>query len=446
MKCEGIRRHFSEYIDHEAEPEIAQAIQAHTEVCGDCRRALEDYRHFQAAFFSVGEEELPFDFSIQLRQNLAEEQSKVKQKKNIFNRPWTKVVLAACACFVLVLGLLSAGASLLDFGRMGASSSQAAPMDTGYNSAPSGEFFAMMDSASGMDLSVTEEFAVEDGFEAEMPMSAPEAAEGMKANMNAAVYGSSGPRALEEADEPEEESLARKIIKDYSLSLRVDDFDGAYQQISELAEEYGGYVVSGNSYDYEGSTSRDGWLSIRVDAKRANEAVARISELGFVENNSFSSNDVTSEYYDIKTRLEQYRAQEERLLELYEMAGSIEDLIALESEMTRVIAEIESMEGSLRSYDQLTTLSLIEINLYTPSTYTQTVEPTGWSGFWENMKSGFLRGVNGLLDWVADLFIFVVRILPTLVFLAVIGFGLVWILRSGKRKEKKARKKNGNND
>ena len=66
-------------------------------------------------------------------------------------------------------------------------------------------------------------------------------------------------------------------------------------------------------------------------------------------------------------------------MELYAQAETIQDLISLESELTRVTGEIESLEGSIRYYDQLTALSLIDIYLYTPNAYTQTVEPTGWA-------------------------------------------------------------------
>jgi len=433
MKCEDIRRHFSEYIDLEAPEEIASAIEEHVAACGECRRELESFRKFNAAIASVGEEELPFDFSVTLQANLEEEKKKGRSRSRSKSRPWLRA-LAACACLMLVLGVFSLGSSLFGL-SMGASAAQDAPA-----SAPMA--YAMNSPMKFMDMAVTEDAAPMEEYiiAEESAMEAPmgdngfyDEAEVAEVEMEADIDAAEGGSLKRSAGES---TVKRKIIKNYSLSLRVEDFDAAYKRISELASEYGGYVVSGNTSDYEGSIVRDGWLSIRVDAERADEVIDHIAELGTIEHNSFSSNDVTSDYYDTQTRLEQYRAQEERLLELYQRAETIEDLISLESEMTRVIAEIESMEGTLRYYDQLTTLSLIDVNLYTPSTYTQTVEPTGWAGFWENVKSGFLRGINNTLDSIASIFIFFVRILPTLILLAAIAMLLLFFCRRGRRGRK----------
>ncbi|MDO4732495.1 MAG: DUF4349 domain-containing protein, partial [Bacillota bacterium] len=418
MKCEDIRRYFSEYIDNEAPEEIASSIEKHLTACGECRRELESLRKFKAAFSSVGEEELPFDFNLRLQAALQEEtQCKKKAGKA---KPWLRT-LAACACLVLCLGLIGLASNALGIFSMGASApmEKARDMQTADVAFPEEEYIIADGSAYAIGASeplydnMAAEFAETEEVAAEAP------------SLNAGMLKRSS---------PESSPIERKIIKNYNLSLQVEDFDSAYAQISDLASEYGGYVVSGNTSDYEGSVVRHGWLSIRVDAMRADEVVDRIAELGSIEENSFSSNDVTSEYYDTQTRLEQYRAQEERLLALYEKAESIEDLIALESEMTRVIAEIEAMEGNLRYYDQLTSLSLIDINLYTPNNYTKTVEPTGWEGFLENVKSGFLRGVNGLLDGIASVFIFIVRILPSLIVIGLIAALLLLFIRRRRRK------------
>ncbi len=430
MKCEDIRRHFSAYVDHETPSEITEAIEAHAAECEDCRSELAAYQSFCIALSSVGEEELPFDFDVTLRANLDEADQAHPMKKTKI-RGWVKA-LTACACLLLAVCVVGLGATLL--GRAGATAPDAAmPMASSGGSAKSANF------------------AYDDTWatEAEMPMDE-------EAYLDGEVYfdeDAGGPYYSEDravADVPmqtaeampaeKSSTVQRKIIKDYNLSIEVEDFDASYERICHLAEELGGYVASGNSYDYEGSTRRDGWLTIRVDAARADEAVKRIGELGKIEENSFSSSDVTSEYYDIQTRLEQYEAQEKRLLELYERADTIEDLISLESELARVTTEIESMKGMLRYYDQLTALSSISINLYTPNTYTRTVEPTGWAGFAENLKSGFLQGINGLLDVLAGVFIFLVTAFP---FLLVIGLiVLVIVLLARRRRKKRAAKKN----
>ena len=422
MKCEDIRRHFSEYIDLEAPQEIAMAIEEHVATCGDCRDELEAYRHFNAAISSVGEEELPFDFAVTLRCNLEEENQKHQHKRPATARPWFKV-LAACACLILVIGVFSLGINLFGFSAMGAATeSVQSTSNYGADSAS----FATMDSAP-------------------MESEAPAADSMLESGMEGLIVSeeTNAPESKMDRSSPvgKNAAIERKIIKNYNLSVQVDDLDAAYEEISSLATEYSGYVVSGESHDYEGSTYQECWLSIRVDADLVDTVIGRISDLGNVENNSFTTNDITTEYYDIQTRLEQYRAQEARLMELYAQAETIQDLISLESELTRVTGEIESLEGSIRYYDQLTALSLIDIYLYTPNAYTQTVEPTGWAGFFANLKSGFLRGLNGLLDGIAGFFIFLVRILPAVVLILILVV-VVWLIFRKGRKNRRRKKIN----
>ena len=412
----------SEYIDLEAPQEIARAIEEHVATCGDCRDELEAYRRFNAAISSVGEEELPFDFAVTLRCNLEEENRKHRHNRSTTARPWFKV-LAACACLFLVIGVFSLGVNVFGFRASSAVPYENSAAD---NLQSVGTASSTMDSAP-MEIEAPAAESMMESFDTDASIVSEEASGGE----DEMVRSSSIDKG---------EAMERKIIKDYNLSILVDNLDAAYETIRSLATEYSGYVVSGQSNDYEGSTTKECWISIRVDADFVDTVIERISELGDVENSSFHTNDVTTEYYDIQTRLEQYRAQEARLMELYAQAETIQDLISLESELTRVTGEIESLEGSIRYYDQLTALSLIDIYLYTPSTYTQTIEPTGWEGFWSNVKSGFLRGLNWLLDAIAGFFIFLVRILPAAILLGVI-IVVVWLIFHRGRKNRSLKNK-----
>ena len=215
----------------------------------------------------------------------------------------------------------------------------------------------------------------------------------------------------------------------------MEDYDGAYRQIEQIAADYGGYVVSGWSSGGENSGFRDGFISIRVEADRAEAAVDAIAALGELENNEFSSQDVTAEYYDTAARLTAYQAQEQRLLELYAQAGTVSETLEIEEQLTAVRAEIESLQGTINYYDQLTALSLIEISLYQPSSYTQTVEPRGWSGFVSRVRSSFLTGLNNTLDALAGLLTGLARILPFLLVLALICFAVIKLIRRRRRRK-----------
>ncbi|MBO7668426.1 MAG: DUF4349 domain-containing protein, partial [Firmicutes bacterium] len=192
-----------------------------------------------------------------------------------------------------------------------------------------------------------------------------------------------------------------------------------------------------NTYGKADSPKRDGHISIRVAADRARQAVEEISALGELQSNDFSSQDVTGEYYDIAARLSALETQEQRLLELYGQAVSVPEMLEIEDQLTDVRAQIESLQGTLNYYDQLTALSLIEIYLHTPSDYGQGVEPKGWQGFVGKLKTNFLTGLNNTLDGLAGLLVWLVRVLPFLILLAAVVIVLLLIVRRRRKAKPK---------
>ena len=248
------------------------------------------------------------------------------------------------------------------------------------------------------------------------------------------TYDSSSEDSL--AADADSSSIQRKIVMNWSLDLEVEDFDAAYADIERIAADNGGYVVSGYTNGDNSGGRRDGFISIRVEADSAHRAVDEICALGEVLYNDFSSQDVTSEYYDLEARLSAYQAQEQRLLELYGQAVSVSEMLEIENQLTRVRSDIESLQGKLKYYDQVTALSLIEIGLSSPAVYTQTVEPKGWQGFVSKLKSGFLTGLNNTLDGLASFLVWLARALPFLVVLALVIIVVVSLFRHARHKGK----------
>ena len=401
MECADIRRHLSEYIDNECTDEIRESVASHLEECDDCRREYEQLLALSERIRRLPQQELPFDFAAAMAQRLQEEERLRPRRKPIYKRGWARAI-ELCACLVLVLGLAGLGSHMLK----GAVSADRAPMEQAYVAESSG---AVMDGSY------------------EMNSEAPEAMEEEAVMAEDSASASAADRA----------EIERKIVKNWSLDLEVDDFDAAWQEIERVAAEYGGYVVSGYTNGSADDPYRSGHISIRVAADKAEQAVDEISALGELQTNDFSSQDVTSDYYDLAARLTAYEAQEQRLLEMYGAANSVEEMLEIEEQLTAVRAEIESLQGTINYYDQLTALSLIEIYLHTPSDYGQGLEPKGWDGFKGKMKSNFLTGLNNTLDGMAGILVWLARALPFLIVLALVIVVVIALIRRRRAKPKK---------
>ena len=78
---------------------------------------------------------------------------------------------------------------------------------------------------------------------------------------------------------------------------------------------------------------------------------------------SESTEDVTADYVDVEARLNSLEAQRQRLEELRAQAGNLEDLLAIENQLTQVQYQIESYTGQKRVLDDQITYSTVNVYL-----------------------------------------------------------------------------------
>ena len=154
----------------------------------------------------------------------------------------------------------------------------------------------------------------------------------------------------------------RMIIRTGNVSLVVEDVAKAMQQIMDLADNNDGYVVDSNSWKNNDRLMAS--ISIRVEADRFFQVLDSLKNLAVdVKAESTSGQDVTEEYIDLQAQLTTLEASEAQLLVLMEKAGSVEEILGVQKELTRTRTEIEQVKGRMQYLEQSSALSLITINL-----------------------------------------------------------------------------------
>ena len=240
----------------------------------------------------------------------------------------------------------------------------------------------------------------------------------------------------------------RKLIKTVDLSIETTAFDLTIAELQKKVNECGGYIE--NEYTYNGSMYNDNAkskyanITVRVADTYLDTFVSGVSGIGNVTSKSTSTNDVTLNYVDTESKKEMYLAEQESLLALLEKAETIEDITYLTERLTQIRYNIESMESTLRVYDDLVDYATVNINInevavLTTPTVVEEKTPM------EELKEGFAASVQDVIIDLRDGAInFVIRhpyIIRTLVCLAipvVIIFIIVMIvIKASKKKAKK---------
>jgi hypothetical protein len=186
------------------------------------------------------------------------------------------------------------------------------------------------------------------------------AADGLDAAGPASEEGGGGVSGLEVLPQ-----LGTDVVKtaQIAIEVRTDGFEGAFDAVSLLSGRYGGYVQSSST---AGTKVRSGTLLLRVPANRFDEAMSDLRDLGSVEGESVSSEDVSAQFVDLEARLRAWQAQEAVLLDLMGRATSIEATIRVQSELQDVQFRIEQIKGQLRLLEDRTAFSTIQVTLREP--------------------------------------------------------------------------------
>ena len=160
-------------------------------------------------------------------------------------------------------------------------------------------------------------------------------------------------------EEAELVSQQRIIIRTVDMTLVIGDVAATLDEIADLAQSFGGWVVSSDR-----SAKHRGFISLRVPATRLDEAIGDLRAMAEeVESESTTSQDVTDEYVDNRSRLVSLKATEEALLALLNRAEKVEEALEVQRELARLQAEIEAKQGRIKFLEETSAFSLINVFL-----------------------------------------------------------------------------------
>ena len=235
--------------------------------------------------------------------------------------------------------------------------------------------------------------------------------------------------------------IERMVIKNASLSLAVDDPSISMSRISNMAEEMGGFVVSANVYQTylsDGQKVPQGSITVRIPAERLQEALTRIkaeTSLPVISEN-ISSQDVTSEYTDLDSKVRNLEAAEKQLQAILDRATKTEDVLSVFNQLTQVREQIEVLKGQMKYYEQSAALSAISVELI-PNAAVQPVTIGGWQpqGVARDAVQALVNTLKGLAT--AGIWL-VIYVLPVLLVLLVPVVLLINLVRRWQRSRRKA--------
>lgn len=230
-----------------------------------------------------------------------------------------------------------------------------------------------------------------------------------------------------ETSQSTRETTKRKLIKTVNMNVQTEHYDELMNGLVKKIEELGGYIEYKDAYHgtYYNQSNRRADITARIPAAKLEDFTSHVAKEGNVTYESESVEDVTLTYVDLTSHKKVLLAEQDRLMELLNNADTMEDIIALESRLSEVRYQIESMESRLRTYDNLVDYSTVHINVEEVERITQTPKKTAWDRIRIGFRDNVYRVTQGIQNFLIE---FVIAIPVLIVWAFVIGI-LIFVIR-----------------
>lgn len=218
--------------------------------------------------------------------------------------------------------------------------------------------------------------------------------------------------------------IPEKIIKTASISMEIKNYNETKQKIYDHIKKHGAYISNEDESNNMHSTNNN--ITIRVLQNNFDSLIiAVIGEAKSLQSKSINLKDVTEEYTDIVSRLNNKKEAEKRFLEILKQTKTIKEILDVEEHLRTIREEIESKEGRLKFLNDQVAYSTINLSMY------QISESSYAPGFWEKTSDGLKGGWKGLLQII----IVIVYLWPLWLIITAVIFIIRKVVRNKRKKQ-----------
>lgn len=225
-----------------------------------------------------------------------------------------------------------------------------------------------------------------------------------------------------------------QLARTASIALQVKNIGQAVAKVRATTATAEGIVLSENigtggrgdiplADSSRVTATTYGEIAISVPSTKLDQVVAELSGVGKVIRSTTASENVGNQIIDTQSRLATMRVSVERVRKFLEDASDLNQIVALEAELTRRQSDLEALEAQLASLKGSVARSPIQISLTTEPGVI--AEPDDATGFMAGLTGGwkaFTASVNIAATIVGAL-------LPFAVLVALLGIPAWWLWR-----------------
>lgn len=182
-----------------------------------------------------------------------------------------------------------------------------------------------------------------------------------------------------------------------NISVGAGTFDSKLSLARTLVEAEGGYIAGTTAQAGPvDSQIRTGVINFMVPAANFDTTIDQLSKIGKVQNEQISGTEVSGQYLDLQTRLDNAIAQRAAMLALLTQAKNINDMIAVQNQIGQITGQIEQLKGQIKYLDDHTAFSALTITMTEAAATAPAPASDNWgfSTAWSDAAHNFVATVN----------------------------------------------------
>ena len=204
----------------------------------------------------------------------------------------------------------------------------------------------------------------------------------------------------------------KKIIKTANVQLEVKDFKKYNETIHNRIRQYGGYIAQEEQNLTDEKSETVLTLKVPVDQFETMMNALPVGDVKVIQR-KITSEDVTGEVIDTRSRLEAKKQVRLKYLDFLKASKNMEEVLQVQSEINSIQEEIEAAAGRVEYLSHQSAFSTINLTFYQPEVG---FKPTDSSPtFLTRVGNAFKSGA----EWLIELLVALVSIWP--LWLIVIG-------------------------
>jgi hypothetical protein len=155
----------------------------------------------------------------------------------------------------------------------------------------------------------------------------------------------------------------KKIIKNASLTIEVKNYKSYGSVLNSIVKNFGGYLA--NEQESQSDERLENKVKIKVPVRQFQDLMTALNNSGErINNKQISSEDVTTEVVDTKSRIEAKKKIRQRYIDFLQQAKSITDILSIQKEINDVQEQIEMAEGRVEYLNHSSAYSTVDLHYY----------------------------------------------------------------------------------